>query len=136
MLGNQISAARRQIASRRGLRKAALGRLVYDPERLNADIVYHGILQPPGPAARDAIAAGLGHLTPEWEERLEQIECPTLVVWGKNDLLLPNRHADAFVRRIPRSKLITFDQTGHLPMIEQPERFNSVLLDFIEAEGK
>jgi pimeloyl-ACP methyl ester carboxylesterase len=134
MLGHQISAARRQIAARSGLRKAALWRLIHEPEKLNADIVYHGILQPPGPGARDAIGAGIAHLSDEWEERLEQIDCPTLVVWGEEDLLLPTRHAETFARRIPGSKLITFEKTGHLPMIEQPEQFNSALLEFIEAE--
>ena len=133
MLGNQFSVARRQIASRTGLRKAALWRLIHKPELLSADIVYHGILQPPGPAARDAISAGLAHLTPKWEERLERIECPTLVIWGREDLLLPTRHAETFVRRIPGSRLIMFDRTGHMPMIEQPEQFNETLLDFIEA---
>jgi pimeloyl-ACP methyl ester carboxylesterase len=134
MLGNQVSAARRQIASRPGLRRAALWRLIHEPERLNADIVYHGILQRPGPGARDAIAAGIAHLNDGWEERLERIECPTLVIWGKDDLLLPNRHAERWVRLIPGSKLISFDKTGHMPMIEQPEQFNSALLDFIEAK--
>jgi pimeloyl-ACP methyl ester carboxylesterase len=134
MLGHQISAARRQIASRPGLRRAALWRLIHEPERLNADIVYHGILQPPGPGARDAITAGIAHLNDEWEESLQQIDCPTLVIWGRDDLLLPNRHAERWVQLIPGSKLITFDRTGHMPMIEQPEQFNSALLEFIEAE--
>jgi pimeloyl-ACP methyl ester carboxylesterase len=134
MLGQQVSAARRQIASRRGLRRAALWRLIHEPERLNADIVYHGILQPPGPGARDAIAAGIAHLNDDWEERLKQIDCPTLVIWGKDDLLLPTRHAERWARLIPDSKLITFDRTGHLPMIEQPDRFISAMLEFIEAD--
>jgi 4,5:9,10-diseco-3-hydroxy-5,9,17-trioxoandrosta-1(10),2-diene-4-oate hydrolase len=134
VFGGQVSGARRQIASRARLRKAALWRVVHRPELLDADLVYHGVLHPPGPGARDGLAAGIEHLTPEWQDRLRRIACPTLVIWGEDDQLLPMRHAEEWIRRIPNSRLITFERTGHIPMVEQPEQFNAALLDFIEEE--
>jgi pimeloyl-ACP methyl ester carboxylesterase len=41
------------------------------------------------------------------------------------------RHAREFARRIPHARIVTFPATGHVPMVEQPERFNGMLLEFV-----
>jgi 3-oxoadipate enol-lactonase len=37
-------------------------------------------------------------------------------------------------RRIPRAELLMFEQTGHLANLEQPERFNQAVLDFLKRQ--
>ncbi len=65
-------------------------------------------------------------------ERIGEIEAPTLLVWGKQDIVTPPEAAEGFNRLIKRSKLVWFDRCGHAPMIEQPDMFAEALLTFSE----
>jgi pimeloyl-ACP methyl ester carboxylesterase len=49
------------------------------------------------------------------EENLEQIQCPTLVVWGENDPWHPLAMAHTFTQRIEKAQLKVFSRCGHLP---------------------
>lgn len=131
LLGTRIAVAHRQIASRPGLRRAALRLAVHEPERLAADVVLNGLLESPRPGMRAALRASLSYLTHDWGDRLEQIRCPTLVVWGDADAIIPVRHAAEWVRRIPHARRVTIDGAGHVPMLERPAEFNRALIDFV-----
>jgi pimeloyl-ACP methyl ester carboxylesterase len=65
--------------------------------------------------------------------RLDRVKRPTLVVWGAQDRLFPLPYGEAFARGIPGAKLVTIDRCGHLPPVEQPERFAEAVLDFLNA---
>jgi pimeloyl-ACP methyl ester carboxylesterase len=56
---------------------------------------------------------------------------PTLIVWGEKDPLIPVRHAHEAHERMAGSRLEIFPDAGHFPYRDDPERFASVLLDFI-----
>ncbi len=64
-------------------------------------------------------------------ERLDEIEIPTLVVWGYNDRIVPVQAALSYHRRLPNSRLEIFERTGHLPQLERPARFNRLLDGFL-----
>lgn len=67
-------------------------------------------------------------------DRLHRVaELPTLIVWGARDPFIPVSHALAAHRAIPGSRLEIFDDVGHYPHCEAPERFVAVLLDFIAS---
>jgi alpha-beta hydrolase superfamily lysophospholipase len=67
-------------------------------------------------------------------ERLYLAEgLPTLIVWGEKDPLIPVRHAREAHERMAGSRLEIFPDAGHFPYRDDPERFASVLLDFIGA---
>lgn len=125
------AAHHRQLASRPRLRRAALRMVAHRPESLRADLVYHGMLDAPRPAMPAALTAAIGYLTDDWSERLSDIRCPTLIVWGDRDALLPVRHSSEFERRIPGSRAVTMRDTGHIPMAERPRAFNELLLEFL-----
>jgi len=55
-------------------------------------------------------------------KRLHRIEIPTLVVWGKQDSLVPVVYADEFGSRIAGSRVELIDDCGHIPQLEQPEQ--------------
>jgi pimeloyl-ACP methyl ester carboxylesterase len=55
--------------------------------------------------------------------RLSNIQCPSLVVWGSEDEIIPVRHADKFVERIPNSHKLIYDKCGHTPQMEYPDQF-------------
>ena len=73
-----------------------------------------------------------GFARPQFEdERLKSIHAPTLVVWGRNDGLVPVEDANKFGRGIPGARVVVIEQCGHVPQIEKPEEFNRALLDFL-----
>lgn len=65
------------------------------------------------------------------ERRLAWVRCPTLIVWGKNDRLIPAAYGDAFQRAIPSAELVMLEGTGHMPMFEQYEEWSRVIRDFL-----
>ena len=55
-------------------------------------------------------------------EQLARIQAPTLVLWGDRDALFSRTEQDRIVATLPESKLIVYDETGHCPNWERPER--------------
>jgi pimeloyl-ACP methyl ester carboxylesterase len=60
-------------------------------------------------------------------------ELPTLLVWGEDDPLIPVRHARAAHERMPGSRLEVFEEAGHFPHRDCPDRFARVVLDFVAS---
>jgi pimeloyl-ACP methyl ester carboxylesterase len=70
-------------------------------------------------------------------DRLGEIACPTLIVWGSEDKLVPARDADEFARLIPNSRKVVWRDTGHVAMLERPAAFNALLEAFLaEVPGE
>ena len=74
--------------------------------------------------------AVLGH---DARERLHQIRCPTLVAVGGQDMITPPFLAAELASLVPGARLLTFPETGHGGLWEDPETFNRACLDFLEA---
>ncbi|MDQ6785363.1 MAG: alpha/beta hydrolase [Acidobacteriota bacterium] len=64
--------------------------------------------------------------------RLGGIKQPTLIVWGKQDGLLPLTDAQTFKAQIANSQLVVFDQCGHAPQVEKAMDFNAAVLKFLD----
>lgn len=64
-------------------------------------------------------------------DRLPDLEMPTLVIWGIEDKVLPFWQANAAVARLKNGTLKLIPSCGHLPHVEQPERFVSILSEFL-----
>ena len=58
---------------------------------------------------------------------------PTLILWGERDPMIPVAHGRAAQTVMPHSRLEIFEQAGHFPFNDEPQRFVSVLRDFIET---
>ena len=65
-------------------------------------------------------------------DRLVQLERPTLVVWGTRDRVIPYSHAKEATSRLRDGYLELMPECGHLPAVEQPERFAAVLGRFLK----
>ena len=61
------------------------------------------------------------------------IMAPTLIVWGARDELLTSEHQQSLAAAIPASRLIVYEDTGHLVLWEQPERVASDLTAFVAS---
>jgi len=79
--------------------------------------------------AKSAIRNNLG-------EELHQIKQPTMLIWGKNDIVTPPFVAEEFKKLIPNSQLQFIDKCGHAPMMEVPHEFNSILENFLQSLPK
>lgn len=64
--------------------------------------------------------------------RLHELEMPVQLIHGRKDRLVPVEWAEEAHRKIPDSRLQVFEDCGHWPSRECPERFNSVLKEFLE----
>ncbi|WP_162428342.1 alpha/beta fold hydrolase [Pontibacter pudoricolor] len=62
---------------------------------------------------------------------ITNIKVPTLLIWGLNDTITPPLVAHEFNRLMPNSELYFIDKCGHAPMMEHPEKFNSILEKFL-----
>jgi len=62
---------------------------------------------------------------------LRGIATPTLVVWGREDAIIPLAAGQRYARAIPGAKTTVLDRCGHMPEMEQPEAFARVVLDFL-----
>jgi len=74
--------------------------------------------------AKSAIRNNLG-------EELNQIQQPTCLIWGNNDIVTPPFVGKEFNKLIPNSELHFIDKCGHAPMMEVPDEFNAILGKFL-----
>ena len=56
---------------------------------------------------------------------------PTMLIWGAKDRLIPSFHAVEAQRALPHSRVEVFEQAGHFPHLDEPDRFAGVLREFI-----
>ncbi len=119
---------------RRRMRQAYFQGVFFDPDSIRREMLWENVvpaLQSPG--YYDALTTLWGY---DIRHRLEEIEVPTLIVWGRNDRVVPVPAALSYERRIgENAELVVFDHCGHVPQIERPVRFNRTLEDFLARKG-
>jgi pimeloyl-ACP methyl ester carboxylesterase len=65
------------------------------------------------------------------DDKLGNIKIATLVVWGKQDKLLPMASGERYAAGIAGAKLVSFDKCGHVPPIEKTEEFVAAVTGFL-----
>lgn len=63
---------------------------------------------------------------------LSAVRCPSLVVWGALDPILPLEHGRELAAGLENARLVVLSDAAHNPMADQPQEFNRVLLDFLD----
>jgi pimeloyl-ACP methyl ester carboxylesterase len=123
-------AARSQTLSRRErMRRLMLAIVASHPDRLPAPLVAEQVRGTGRPGFVDALDALTDYPI---RDRLDDIACPALIVWGTDDRLVPLADADEFERLIPDARKVIYADTGHVPQMERPARFNADLRAFLE----
>jgi pimeloyl-ACP methyl ester carboxylesterase len=69
----------------------------------------------------------------DYRDVLPGIDVPTLICWGEHDQLLPVSGAPYMRDHIPGARLEVFDDSGHCPFLEESDKFNQVVQDFLDA---
>jgi pimeloyl-ACP methyl ester carboxylesterase len=80
---------------------------------------------------RAFIASLKGILGHDMMPHYGKIEAPTMVFWGESDLLIPVEHAETIAKAIPGARKVVLPECGHCPMIEKPEEFNRIVMEFL-----
>jgi 2-hydroxy-6-oxonona-2,4-dienedioate hydrolase len=65
------------------------------------------------------------------DDELAKVRVPTLLVWGAQDEVTPPSVAYQFHEHLPNAQLVFFDECGHAPPIEHPQRFSQVVREFL-----
>lgn len=119
---------------RQRLRRAYFQGVFFDPDSIRREMLWENIVPAlRSPGYYDALTTLWGY---DIRHRLEEIDVPTLIVWGRNDRVVPVPAALSYKRRIgENAELVIFDRCGHVPQIERPVRFNRTVEDFLAREG-
>ena len=121
------------VVRRPRLRRAGMQWVIRYPEKLSVPLAQELVLSFGKPGFVPALKALLGY---SYRERLARIEIPVLIVWGRNDLLVPVGDALLYQRLIgDNARVVVFEDTGHAPMLERPSRFNELLRGFLAGEA-
>lgn len=78
-----------------------------------------------------AMASSKKYLDPSL---IKQINCPTLIVWGKHDKIVSPEYAEQFHQDIKGSQVVIYDSCGHVPMLERPEDVRNDVIQFLNEK--
>ena len=68
---------------------------------------------------------------PRFPALLERVKAPCLIVWGKQDPILPLECAELYQKAIRGSSLKVLENCGHYPHVEKPEEFSDAVIEFL-----
>jgi pimeloyl-ACP methyl ester carboxylesterase len=115
--------------------------IIFDASLVTDEVVKKAFIINTLPGAKRALLttarAGIdirgqrAKLTRQTLEGAAKIAVPTLIIWGRQDRIIPVAHAQIAVKTIPGSRLQIFDSCGHMPMWEKPDEFNKLVMDFL-----
>jgi pimeloyl-ACP methyl ester carboxylesterase len=98
----------------------SLKQVYYDESKISDDKIqiYYDLLLHEG--NRQATLDRFSQKSPDRFQELQNLNIPTLIIWGKHDAWIPVSHAYQFEQILPDRKLIIYDNAGHVPMEEIP----------------
>jgi pimeloyl-ACP methyl ester carboxylesterase len=99
-----------------------IAELFADPSRMPEDAVAHAYreLRKRG-SARALVRLSRSAKADHMGGRLGAISAPTLLLWGRQDIVTPPHVAEEFAALVPDSRIEWIDDCGHAPMLERPE---------------
>ena len=115
--------------------------LVHDPAVMTSDSIDLWFQMASLPGARQSFLRTLrANVNPFGQSKsvygpningLGSITKPVLVVWGRQDRIIPAAHADTAAKNLPNASVRIFDDCGHFAMLEHTPDFNDLLLGFL-----
>jgi pimeloyl-ACP methyl ester carboxylesterase len=116
----------------RGIVENSLKNVYGNPLLVTPELIdrYYDLATRPG--NRQALVERFGQTQPgAFAKNVSTIKLPTLILWGGRDNLIPSYFGERFHKEIAGSKLVLFNELGHLPQEEAPVRTVSVLKEFL-----
>ena len=72
---------------------------------------------------------------PRLAARLHRIDCPTLLLWGEHDRLVPPAYGEEYRKHIPNVEWSVIPHCGHLPMFEAEAEYVERVLRFVRSSS-
>lgn len=69
----------------------------------------------------------------DYRPMLPQVTVPTLLCFGRDAQMVPLEAGEHLLEQLPHARLVVFEQSGHCPFWEEPERFNHEVEQFIQS---
>ena len=110
-----------------------IGDLFHDRSRMlpgMVDLAYAELSR--RSAARALVKLGRSAKNDHLGEVLPNVAQPTLLLWGRQDIVTPPAVAEEFQRLMPRAELSWIDECGHAPQIEQPDAVAAAIAGFLD----
>jgi pimeloyl-ACP methyl ester carboxylesterase len=117
-----------QVLRRPRLRLGIFGAVFYNPLKLRPELLWEFAS---GAGKEGVLPAVRGMIGYDFLDRLGTVETPTLIVWGRNDRIVPPADSSGYGERLRNSRTAIYDRCGHCPMAERPVRFNRELGEFL-----
>lgn len=116
----------------RSLVRKSVKVVYYDDDKVTEDLVtrYMELLLREG--NRGGLMGKTQQITYDHSDEIKQVKCPTLIMWGDQDMLVNVDAAPRFHEDIPNSELLIFENMGHVPMEEIPERSVNDFMAFLK----
>ena len=135
-----VNAIAFNLLSNRQKTRLILGKSYFDDRKITEDQVT-GYAEPLGlPGAQDALFSTAETLIPanidQITERYSEINVPTLIIWGRNDDVVPLKVGQRLHGAISNSELVIIDKCGHIPHEEKPAETIKILRKFLNKHVK
>jgi pimeloyl-ACP methyl ester carboxylesterase len=104
----------------------------YDDSKITEELVqmYMDLLLREG--NRGGLMGKTTQITYDYTDEIKQVQCPTLIMWGDSDKLVNVDAAPKFHADIPNSELLIYENMGHVPMEEIPEKSAKDFMAFLK----
>jgi proline iminopeptidase len=82
---------------------------------------------------KDIVTYMFKNVIPHYDvrERLKEIAAPTLVIGGRHDWVTPVSQSELLAAGIPDNRLVIFEESGHMPFVEEQAGFVELVRDFM-----
>ena len=120
----------RVVARRRSLRTALMALALHHPGALSTSLAMEILPRMAAPGfvqSLSAAAIAVNQVTPQ------AVTCPSLIVWGSRDRILPVSTGYVLASKIPDARFVPLDNVGHCVMVEAAEQFSQLLIDFTQT---
>lgn len=119
----------------RPARAQSLSLVFYDKTMITDELVDRYLAPGKTPGAVEALARMLRTVAPRTYEGIStKINCPTLIVWGREDAAVPVRDSERLRQEIENSRLVVFAQSGHMLQEEKPAELAALINEFPDRQ--
>ncbi len=102
------------------------------------ELIAYRLTNPVPPAqyqAQTAVGLGLMNAEAAFEHKLEDVQAPTLILFGEHDRVVPPENADLLAQHLVDSTTVILPDAGHMFPVEQPEAAVDVIVGFLKGQA-
>jgi pimeloyl-ACP methyl ester carboxylesterase len=118
------AALRRKLLAHPGTRRLIASGIVHDAVTVDQRHLAAALAGLGAPGVRSAVRLAVHY---DARALAARMRCPTLILWGRDDRILPLWMGEQLRTLIGGADFVVWDDTGHCPMIEQPQRFDELV---------